>query len=527
MSASREKKQRRDTDAPTLSSRAQEEQVKAEKRKRNTIIYTIIGIVVVILAAALLIWDSGMIQRSATVATIDGEKVSAPQVAYYYYNNPIISTAQTYSQYGISGFPFSLSTSPKNQVISADAAEQLGLDDVYVGSTYHEYFVDYALNSLRQEYALRAAAKDAGYTLSAEGKESVDQAMENLDSILDQYLAVYGANLSRTSYLQQVYGKTMTAGKYRTCVENALLASEFYNANFDSLTAYSEEELNAYYQENQTAMDTYHFYRRFFDGSAETTTDEEGNTVEPTDEETEAAMAAAKDEAEAALAEVEGKLNAVRNNEDYTEFSELLDSSDVGYEWLTDAERQPGDATILDSTSGYYLLVFEERYRDETPTVNVRHILVKAAHEDDPATEDVDESTESPTDEDFAAAEQKAQDILAQWKAGEATEESFAALAEEYSADAGSNTNGGLYEKVYEGRMIDTFNDWIFDSARQSGDTGLVKNEVSTTKGWHIIYYIGQDEPVWITTARSGKWSADLKTSVTVETTDKLDSIFD
>lgn len=79
MSASREKKQRRDTDAPTLSSRAQEEQVKAEKRKRNTIIYTIIGIVVVILAAALLIWDSGMIQRSATVATIDGEKVSAPR----------------------------------------------------------------------------------------------------------------------------------------------------------------------------------------------------------------------------------------------------------------------------------------------------------------------------------------------------------------------------------------------------------------------------------------------------------------
>ena len=75
--------------------------------------------------------------------------------------------------------------------------------------------------------------------------------------------------------------------------------------------------------------------------------------------------------------------------------------------------------------------------------------------------------------------------------------------------------------------MIEAFNDWIFDPARQSGETGLVKNEVSTTKGWHIIYYIGQDEPVWVTTARSGKWSADLRAEVTVETTDKLDSIFD
>lgn len=528
MSASREKKQRRDTDAPTLSPRAQEEQAKAEKRRRNTIIYTIIGIVVVVLAAVLLIWDSGIIQRNTTVATIDGEKVSAPQVAYYYYNNPVISTAQTYYQMGLSSYyPYSLSASPKSQVISASAAEQMGLDEAYVGKTYHEYFVDYALNSLRQEYVLRAAAKEAGYTLSDEGKESVDQVMENLDSTLDSYMSTYGASLTRTSYLQQVYGKTMTAGKYRTCVENALLASEFYNANFDSLADYSDEELDAYYQENKTAMDTFHFYRRYFDGSVETTTDEEGNTVEATDEETEAAMAAAKEEADAVLAEVEGNLSAVRSSEDYTEFEELLTSSDLGYEWLTDDERQPGDATILDSTSGYYLLVFEERYRDETPTVDVRHILVKAAHEDDPATEDVDESTEDPTEEDYAAAEQKAEEILAQWKAGEATEESFAALAEEYSADAGSNTNGGLYEKLYEGQMIEAFNDWIFDPARQSGETGLVKNEVSTTKGWHIIYYIGQDEPVWVTTARSGKWSADLRAEVTVETTDKLDSIFD
>ncbi|MGN0967689.1 MAG: peptidylprolyl isomerase [Oscillospiraceae bacterium] len=524
MSASREKKQRQASPEPTLSSRAQEEQKKAAERKRNTIIYSIVGVVVVILAAILLIWDSGIVQRNATVAKIDGEKVTAPQVAYYYYNNSIIRNAQFYSQYGIST-SYSASASPKEQTITEAAISEYGISEDYLGKTFHEYFLDSALDSLREEYALRAAAKEAGYTLSAEGKESVDAAFEQLDSTLDTYLTSYNANLTRTSYLQMVYGDSMSAGKYRTCLENACLADEYRTEHFDELAAYSDEELNAYYEEHTVELNTVHYYWREFDGSVEETTDADGNTVEPTDEETEAALAAAKEEAEAALAEVKGNLSAVRDNDDYNESNGVPSEGTFAYDWLVDPARQPGDAEIFDGIEGYYLLVFEESYRNEDPTVNVRHILIQAVHEDDPATEE-DESKEDLTDEDYAAAEKKAQEILDQWKAGGATEESFAALAEEHSVDTGSNTNGGLYEKVSEGEMIAAFNDWIFDPARQSGDTGLVKNTESSKKGWHIIYYIGQDEPVWVTSAREGKWSSDLKAQVEIIRTDKLDSIF-
>ena len=38
--------------------------------------------------------------------------------------------------------------------------------------------------------------------------------------------------------------------------------------------------------------------------------------------------------------------------------------------------------------------------------------------------------------------------IRAEFEAGDKTEESFAALAEEYSEDTGSNTNGGLYDST-------------------------------------------------------------------------------
>ena len=529
MSASREKKQRRDTDAPTLSSRAQEEQAKAEKRKRNTIIYTIIGVVVVILAAILLIWDSGIIQRSRTVATIDGEKVTASQVAYYYYNNTVIQTAQSYYQLGYSSaYPYSLSESAKDQVITETAASMIGLDEEYVGQTYHDYFTDYALDALRQVYALCSAAKEAGYTLSDEGKAAVNEAMDSLDSYRDSYLTTYGVNLSRTTYLQMMYGDSMTARSYRTCLENAQLASEFYDAYFDVLTNYTDEELDAYYQDNANSLDTFTYYWRIFDGAAESTEDEDGNTVEPTEEEEEAALAQAKEDADAALAEVEGNLDAVRDNEDYTESTGVPSyTTAFYYDWLTDSDRQPGDATVFEVGTSYYVVVFDCRYRDETPTVNVRHILIEAVHEDDPSTEE-DESTDDLTDEDYAVAEEKAQEILDQWKAGEATEESFAALAEEYSADTGSNTNGGLYEQVAQGDMITSFNDWIFDASRQSGDTGLVKNDSanSSKNGWHIIYYVGQDEPLWKINTREAKWTIDLENNVEIVRYDRLDSYF-
>ena len=93
-----------------------------------------------------------------------------------------------------------------------------------------------------------------------------------------------------------------------------------------------------------------------------------------------------------------------------------------------------------------------------------------------------------------AEAEQKAQDILDEWKAGAATEDSFAELANEYSQDPGSNTTGGLYEQVYQGQMVTEFNDWCFDPARQSGDTGIIYSDLT---GYHVMYFVGFDRPYW------------------------------
>lgn len=141
----------------------------------------------------------------------------------------------------------------------------------------------------------------------------------------------------------------------------------------------------------------------------------------------------------------------------------------------------------------------------DKPMVTVRHILVMPAEQNEDGTY---------TDEAWAEAEQKAQELLDSWKAGEATEEAFAALANENSEDPGSNTSGGLYEDVYPGQMIDSFDAWCFDEARQSGDTGIVK----TDYGYHIMYFVSKGEEIfWFETAKGdliSERAADLEDSL-------------
>ena len=150
----------------------------------------------------------------------------------------------------------------------------------------------------------------------------------------------------------------------------------------------------------------------------------------------------------------------------------------------------------------YYVVLFAGRELDKSPTDTVRHILV-AAEQDEGASE--------PTQEQYDAAQAKAQELLDQWKAGEATEDSFAQLAREYSADTGSAADGGLITDIHAGSgYVSTFTDWAMDEARQPGDTGIVQNTGSTVKGWHIMYYVGATgTPVWQLTADSALRTQD------------------
>ncbi|MBP0980434.1 MAG: peptidylprolyl isomerase [Oscillospiraceae bacterium] len=74
---------------------------------------------------------------------------------------------------------------------------------------------------------------------------------------------------------------------------------------------------------------------------------------------------------------------------------------------------------------------------------------------------------------------------------GDKTEESFAALAMEYSQDNASE--GGLYTEVCKNEMEEAFEDWCFDESRKPGDIGIVKTEY----GYHLMYFVGEGREGW------------------------------
>ena len=176
--------------------------------------------------------------------------------------------------------------------------------------------------------------------------------------------------------------------------------------------------------------------------------------------------------------------------------------SSVIADWISDSSRKEGDKTYIASTStstdedgnevttisGYYAVYYIGSTDNQFPLVNVRHIL---AGFEGGTTDDSGNTTYS--DEEKAAAKQTAEDLLNEWKQGEATEDSFAALATEKTTDTGSKDNGGLYENVYPGQMVSAFNNWCFDSSRKPGDTGIVE----TNYGYHVMYFVGQSEETY------------------------------
>lgn len=129
--------------------------------------------------------------------------------------------------------------------------------------------------------------------------------------------------------------------------------------------------------------------------------------------------------------------------------------------------------------------------KDMGSLMDVRHILII------PGNYAEEDNVTIYTEQEWAEALAEAEALLADWKAGEATEESFAELAKLYSEDPGSKEEGGLYTDVYEGQMVAEFEQWTFDESREYGDTGLVK----TSYGYHIMYFV-ENHPIWINSVR-------------------------
>lgn len=500
MSASREKKNRQ-----TMTDQINEKQLKAQqeaaKAKRSTIISTVIGVVATVLVAALLLWNAGVFQPDVAVMTIGDKTYTAEDLQYYYHENRLNYLYMSY--YGIdTGYDSSI-----------PATDQLY--DEESGQTWHDFFVEEATQTMSEIKVLAAAAKAEGFKLSDEGKASVAEQMDAL--------APASANngfSTVNSYLKALYGDGMNKSKLEDILAEGMLASEYSAAHSEALE-YSDDQLETYYTEHADELDIFDYAYAFVDGAVE---GEDG--AEVTDEDKKQAMQDAKTKAE----QLQKTLKSGTSFDDAA--AALAEDAAVAYEgafvqngayvetfladWLKD-ERKTGDVAVIEAETGYYVVRFQNRTR-EMPA-DIRHILVDAEQ---------DEGAAAPTQAQYDAAKAEAEALLKQWQEGDKTSESFAELAKTESADPGSAENGGLYEDVSTTTgFIYEFTSWALDPARQAGDTGLVLNTGSTTKGWHIMYLVDKDEDAWKTSVRdtlageaTEEWVHELVEQAEVEVLD-------
>ena len=488
MSASNEMQNNQEQELTSVSkkeARKAVEQQERKQQKRNNALYIVIGAVFAVAVAFAIIWNTGMIQKNSTAVTIDGEKYTADEVQIYYLNafSAFVNNNYYYIDYLGLDYNSALETQPLNET----AALYLGMDLTTAGKmTWHDVFLNEAVTQMTTVQNTLKVAEETGFVFPESVQREYDETIGYI-----QISASY-AGLSEDEYLTQYFGADIKADVYYEQMLR-LMQVDAYMADFEAGLNFTEEEMEAVYAADSKSYDKAVYEYLAVSGNVESTTDAEGNTVEPTEEERAAAMDAARAQAEALLAEYQkgGKTLSEMRTDDITHYQSHGASYYAGtlLDWVFDDARVKDDVTVLEAGTTVYVVRFEERTRQEYNTVNVRHVLIT------PATGELvegDEGYEAEQEQLNAEAKAKAEELLAQWKAGEATEDAFAKLANENSADS-DGTDGGLYTKVYKGQMVAEFEDWCFDESRKAGDTGIVE----TTYGFHIMYFSGEDLPYW------------------------------
>lgn len=159
--------------------------------------------------------------------------------------------------------------------------------------------------------------------------------------------------------------------------------------------------------------------------------------------------------------------------------------------WFSTKSEEALDRITAEDLENYYSqyrleLADKGISKDSGMIYGVRHILFTY-----PGGAKDSEGNMSYTAEEIARCRQDAQNLLDRWLEGGGSESSFARYAKDYSEDAGSNTDGGLYEGLKaDTDILKEFREWYSDPERKVGDHGLVK----TSQGYHIMYLSSMEE---------------------------------
>ncbi len=527
--------------------KSNERQAAKEKKRRNMTkgqkarrIFIPLCAVLVAIALALCGFFGVYDRAIAAEKTADGDRISVAEYEYYnrMYFNYYYQMSQQYEQYYGSYYGtgagkmmtgYDYTKTPADQEFVANEEAGLTIDKKYGDNpTWADYFEQESLKEANSSTMLYKKALAEGYELTKSEQKDLDEFVESLqknadeDSYsLDAYLRTnYGRGMS-PSLLKKIYTKQTIVNRYKEDKQKELAK--------DITDAEIEEEFNKN-AKDYTTVDIRNFTFN--------------NTISADDK-------ASKDDIKKANADLKKKAQAFLDAVNLSNFTQMaydatddkeqkeLMKDDASYssmadtnytavhdyvsaeaaDWAFSSDRKSGDKKLFEvkddnGIATYHVYCMENvMKRDNQYPVNVRQILFMVT---DGADSDATETETGHTD---AEAKKLAEDALAKWKKGKATDASFAALATKLTEDTGSAENGGLYENVTkDSNYVEPFLNWCFADGRKKGDTGIIK----TDYGYHVMYLSSKSkDPAWKNTVRDALASA--KFDKYIESTIKSD----
>lgn len=491
MSASSEKKRRQAERRQGIDKKAELQREAEEKAKKSQLKWRL-GMGAIALFVVLCLVLNSALPFRATAVKVGDEAYSAAEMNYFYAN----AYYEYYDYMNMFGVDFSAPLQSQECVLMEEGS-------------WYDYLSDYAKESAHGLAALYQEAMAAGYELSADGEAAVEETMGSLP----EYAEANGYS-SVKKYISALYGTGMTEEILRDMITKGNLVNEYVNSVAEGFT-YSDAELTAYYDEHADEFNTYDISYYFIAAETETVEEEVDHDHEEGEEHDHTVTRVVEGGAEKALADAVAVAADITDRASFdaavaayvdgavvSDIAAGLKSNlNTAYaDWVADAARQAGDMETFMSENGAYIVMFNGVDDNKYPTTAMRHILIKSVDADGDG---------AYSEEEMAEAKAKIDEIEAEWLAGAQTEEAFAALAEQYSEDEGSNTNGGLYEDIGKGDMVTEIDGFLFEEGRQVGDTAILHGNNGGYDGYHLVFFAGEGDSYHLALAENAKLNAD------------------
>lgn len=449
--------------------------------------------------------------------TVNDTDVSIGMYNYYY--TAVVNNYLQYANYGY----YNIDT-------TVDYAKQPTQDADGKNTTWAKVFQNDTINQIQYMTSYYEAAVKAGTELTEEQKSTMK---EQLDYVKE---SASSSDLSVDKYISQTYGEYCGYATLKKMLTQGYLAQNYYTEHSVETKA-TDEEIEKYFNDHKGDYTSVGFaYLQMpydtEDDASRTKVEKEAvkyaKDIKTIKDLKKALPNASKDLIDQYVSagyfeNAEEGAETLAANVETTLTQADTSFTEEGINWLFSEQTKVGDcSTFTDTENGivYIILKTAEPVVDDTEVYTVRHILVMPHSEEEEKETEADEHAEENkkdieyTEAQWAQAKKKADKILKKFNSGKKTEYEFALLAEEYSEDTESTSNGqsgafgGIIASTPLGTMVKPFEEWSIDKARKYGDTDIVKSKF----GYHVMFFVKDTQ----------KYLADVESAVVAEKEDQF-----